>query len=67
MAYKDINKRAEAIHRSNERNRIEYDRISLMVPKGKREIIARIATENGKSVNKLIFDLLCSTYPNLSD
>ena len=63
MSYKDMNKRAQAIQRSNERNRREYDRISLLVPKGDRERIINIAEQQGKSVNKLIVDLLYSTYP----
>lgn len=65
MPYKDMEKRAQAIQRSNERNRQEYDRFSLMLPKGDKSKLAQIATAEGKSVNKLILDTLQAVYPEL--
>jgi len=35
-------------------NKKAYDRIDLIVPKGKRRIIAEFAAANGKSTNKFI-------------
>lgn len=39
---------------TNEFNRQSYDRISLMLPKGKRAMLKAYAEKNGISVNSLI-------------
>ena len=51
MAYKD---KSEAIKYNNEFNKQKYDRISLLVPKGKKEIIKASADNSGESVNSFI-------------
>ena len=51
MAYKKTDK---LIKYNNEFNKEKYDRFSLMLPKGKKEIIKDKATENGESVNAFI-------------
>ena len=38
----------------NEYNRMNYDRIGITVPKGKKEIIKKAAKKSGKSVNEFI-------------
>lgn len=48
---------------NNDFNRENYDRISLMLPKGKKDIIKIKAQENGESVNAFInraIDILLS-------
>lgn len=51
MAYKKTEK---LIKYNNDFNRENYDRISLMVAKGKKEIIQAKAKENNESVNAFI-------------
>lgn len=51
MAYKDI---AKAVEYNNNFNKEKYDRISLMVEKGKKDIIKEKAKEHGESVNAFI-------------
>lgn len=51
MAYKKTEK---LIKYNNNFNRENYDRISLMVAKGKKEIIQAKAKENNESVNAFI-------------
>lgn len=51
MAYKKTDK---LIKYNNNFNKKNYDRISLMVPKGKKEIIQSAAQKSGKSVNAYI-------------
>lgn len=51
MAYRD---KSSAIKYNNEFNKQAYDRISLMVAKGKKEIIQKKAKENGESLNSFI-------------
>lgn len=51
MAYK---KTENLIKYNNNFNKENYDRISLMVAKGKKEIIQQKAKENGESVNGFI-------------
>ena len=51
MAYKKTDK---LIKYNNDFNRENYDRISLMVPKGNKEIIQAKAKESGESVNAFI-------------
>lgn len=51
MAYKD---KSNAIRYNNEFNKQNYDRISLLVPKGKKEVIQATAQERGESVNAYI-------------
>lgn len=46
------------IRANNKFNASHYDRISLLVPKGAREIIKEYAKENDVSVNNLIIQLL---------
>lgn len=42
----------------NDFNRQNYDKISVMLPKGKREYIKQLAENNGESVNSLVNRLL---------
>ena len=49
MAYSEAQKEATARY-----NKKAYDRIDLVVPKGKREIIKKFAAARGKSTNKFI-------------
>ena len=51
MAYKKTDK---LIQYNNEFNKENYDRISLMTPKGKKDIIKAKASENGESLNAFI-------------
>lgn len=51
MAYKKTEK---LIKYNNDFNRDNYDRISLMVPKGKKDIIQAKAKENKESLNAFI-------------
>lgn len=51
MAYKDI---ASAIKYNNDYNKQAYDRISLMVPKGRKEEIKAEAIKHGESINAFI-------------
>ncbi|MBQ7871179.1 MAG: antitoxin [Oscillospiraceae bacterium] len=49
MAYSDAQKEATARY-----NKKAYDRISVVVPKGKRAVIAEFAAQQGKSLNAFI-------------
>lgn len=51
MAFKD---KAKTISYNNEYNKGAYDRISLMLPKGKKEEIQKRTAESGESVNAFI-------------
>ena len=51
MAYKDAK---EAYKYNNDFNREKYERISLMVKSGKKDIIKARATANNESVNAFI-------------
>ena len=51
MAYKDAK---DAYKYNNEFNKEKYDRISLMVKSGKKEIIKERAAVNNESVNAFI-------------
>ncbi len=51
MPYKKTKK---LIKYNNEFNKQAYDRVSLMLKKGKKEIIQKKAKENGESVNAFI-------------
>lgn len=53
MAYTEAQKEATARY-----NKKAYDRIDIVVPKGKREIIKAFAASRGVSVNKLINDAI---------
>ena len=53
MAYSDAQKEATARY-----NKKAYDRINLIVPKGKRKIIADYAASLGKSMNRFINDAI---------
>lgn len=44
--------------RQNDYNRINYDRISIMLPKGTREVYKEYAQKNGMSLNALVCKLL---------
>ena len=60
MAYKD---KSKIISYNNDYNKGAYDRINLMLKKGKKELIQQRAAENGESVNAFInraIDLLLS-------
>ena len=51
MAFKDEKRK---ISYNNEFNKNAYDRISLMLRKGKKELIQQRAQQNGESVNAFI-------------
>ena len=51
MAYSDAQKEATARY-----NKKAYDRIDVIVPKGKRQIIKDYAAAQGKSLNRFILD-----------
>ena len=51
MAYKD---KTKTISYNNDYNKGAYDRVSLMLKKGKKEIIQQVASANGESVNAFI-------------
>lgn len=51
MAYKD---KSNAIKYNNDFIRKKYDRINLILPKGKKEIIQNVAQTNNESVNTFI-------------
>ncbi len=51
MAFKN---KSDAVKYTNEFNKQAYDRVSLMLKKGKKEIIQQKAKENGESVNAFI-------------
>ena len=53
MAYSEAQKEATARY-----NKKAYDRIDLIVPKGKREVIKRFAAAHGKSTNRFINDAI---------
>lgn len=55
MAYKD---KSNAIKYNNEFNKQAYDRISLLVKKGKKEVIQATAQARGESVNSFINRLI---------
>ena len=60
MAYKD---KTKTISYNNDYNKGAYDRVSLMLKKGKKEIIQQVASANGESVNAFInraIDMLLS-------
>lgn len=47
---------------NNDYTRDNYDRINLIVPKGKREVIKAKAAERGVSVSQLVIDALEGYY-----
>lgn len=53
MAYSEAQKEATARY-----NKKAYDRINVVVPKGKRQIIADFAKSQGKSLNRFICDAI---------
>ncbi|MBE6948641.1 MAG: antitoxin [Ruminococcaceae bacterium] len=53
MAYSDAQKEATARY-----NKKAYDRIDVIVPKGKRQIIKDFAASQGKSLNRFINDAI---------
>lgn len=55
MAYKKTDK---LIKYNNQFNKDNYDRISLMIPKGKKEVIQLCAKVDGESVNGFINRLI---------
>ena len=53
MGYTEAQKDATARY-----NKKAYDRIDIIVPKGKREVIKRFARKQGKSTNRFINDAI---------
>ena len=53
MGYTEAQKEATARY-----NKKAYDRIDIIVPKGKREMIKRFARKQGKSTNRFINDAI---------
>ena len=53
MAYSEAQKEATARY-----NKKAYDRINLVVPKGKSALIAEFAKSQGKSLNRFINDAI---------
>lgn len=55
MAYKD---KSQKTAYQNSYIKKKYDRITLLVPNGQKEIISKAATDNGESVNGFINRLI---------
>ena len=53
MGYTEAQKEATARY-----NKKAYDRIDIIVPKGKRDVIKRFAQKQGKSTNRFINDAI---------
>ena len=53
MPYTNAQKEATARY-----NKKKYDRISVVVPKGQRQVIADFAAKQGKSLNRFIRDAI---------
>ena len=53
MPYTDAQKEATVRY-----NKKKYDRISVVVPKGQRQVIADFAAKQGKSLNRFIRDAI---------
>ena len=53
MPYTDAQKEATARY-----SKKKYDRISVVVPKGQRQVIADFAAKQGKSLNRFIRDAI---------
>ena len=53
MGYTEAQKEATARY-----NKKAYDRIDIIVPKGKREVIKSFARKQGKSTNRFINDAI---------
>ena len=51
MAYKD---KARAVKYQNEYNKVNYDRITIMLDKGDKERLKAAAAARGLSVNELV-------------
>ncbi len=62
MAYSEAQKEATARY-----NKKAYDRINVVVPKGKRAVIAAFAKSKGKSVNRFIVDAIAYQMQHDSD
>ncbi len=52
---------------SNKYQAKAYDKISIFVPKGKRELIKAYAENNNMSVNALVCNYLKTIIPELND
>ncbi len=50
----DTEKKFDKIKYNNSFNKETYDRFSLMLPKGKKEIVQEYAKQNGESINAFI-------------
>lgn len=50
----DTEKKFDKIKYNNSFNKDAYDRFSLMLPKGKKEIIQEYAKQNGESINAFV-------------
>ena len=48
----------DQIKYQNQYNKMSYDRVALLVPKGKRKKIKEYAAKQGKSVNTLLNELI---------
>lgn len=46
------------IKATNKYNTNAYDRLNIMIPKGKRDVVKAFADEHGESINGLINNLL---------
>lgn len=63
MAISEARKRANK--KWNDKNMKEkYDRVQLVVPKGKREEIKEFAKSQGKSLNNWVYELICKAMDN---
>ena len=51
---------------NNEYNRESYDRFSLMLPKGKKDIIRQAAEKHGESINTFINRIIDAELTRLS-
>lgn len=62
MAYTEAQKAATARY-----NKKTYDRIDIVVPKGKREVIKEFARSRGMSTNKFINDAIDKAMRDLEE
>lgn len=53
-----MNPKFDQIKYQNDYNKAKYDRISLMVPKGRKEDLKAHAQAEGKSLNEYLNDLI---------
>jgi len=51
-------KKFDSVKYRNQFEREHYDRLTILVPKGKKEVIKKAAADSGMSMSELIMDAL---------